>query len=157
VGSAPRNDAMIYRIPPLALFVVVAALMYLLALGAPILATRYRYGLGLPPILLGACLAIAGVVQFRRADTTVDPRSPEKASTLVTDGVYEFTRNPMYLGFVLMLGGWVAILASPASIAIVALYAFYLDRVQIPPEEAALKARFGAAFDDYAARVRRWL
>ena len=148
---------MTFRIPPLALLLIVGAAMYVLALGAPVLAPHYRYGIGAPLMILGGGLALAGVLQFRRAHTTVDPRDPAKVSALVTDGVYGFTRNPMYLGFVLMLAGWVAILASPALIALVAVYAFYLDRVQIPPEEAALKARFGTAFDEYAAHVRRWV
>lgn len=148
---------MTFRIPPLLLLLIVGAVMYVLALGAPVLAPHYRYGIGAPLIILGGGLALAGVMQFRRAHTTVDPRDPAKASALVTDGVYGFTRNPMYLGFVLMLAGWVAILASPALVALVGLYAVYLDKVQIPPEEAALKAHFGAAFDDYAARVRRWV
>lgn len=148
---------MSFRIPPLALLVLVGAVMYVLALGAPALDLRYRLGLGAPLMVLGGGLALAGVLQFRRAHTTVDPRNPAKTSALVSDGVYGFTRNPMYLGFVLVLAGWVAFLASPALIALVAAYAFYLDKVQIPPEEAALKARFGAAFEEYAARVRRWV
>lgn len=148
---------MTFRIPPLALLVLVGALMYVLALGAPALAPHYRFGLGAPLMLLGGGLALAGVVQFRRSHTSVDPRQPEKVTALVTGGVYAITRNPMYLGFLLMLAGWVAVLASPALLALVAAYAVYLDRVQIPPEEAVLKARFGDAFDDYAARVRRWV
>lgn len=148
---------MTFRIPPLLLLAIVAVLMYVLAIGAPALDLRYRLGLGAPLMAIGGALVLAGVLQFRRAQTTVDPRAPANASALVSGGVYGFTRNPMYLGFVLMLAGWVAFLASPALIALVAAYAFYLDKVQIPPEEAALKARFGAAFDDYAARVRRWV
>ena len=145
------------RIPPLALLVAVGALMYGVAPGMPMLASLNRAGSGLLLMVLGGAVALAGVMQFRRAHTTVDPREPNRTTSLVTDGVYRFSRNPMYLGFVLMLIGWAVVLGSPATTALAALYAVYLDRMQIPPEEAVLKAHFGGAFDAYSARVRRWI
>lgn len=106
---------------------------------------------------LGAAVAVTGVIAFRRAQTTVDPIRPERATSLVATGIYRVTRNPMYLGFVLMLLGWVIALASLSGVLVTSAFFVYLDRVQIPPEEAALRARFGAVYDAYVSRVRRWV
>lgn len=106
---------------------------------------------------LGAACSLLGVVSFRRAHTTMNPLRPGVATTLVVSGVYRFTRNPMYLGFLCLLlaelawlGSPVALLAAPALIA-------YLNRFQITVEERALSERFGAQFATYTNRVPRWL
>lgn len=105
----------------------------------------------------GAAVAVGGVVAFRRRRTTVDSRFPERASALVEDGVYRWTRNPMYVGFVGVAIGGAAALGSALALVRPGLLAAYLDRVQIPAEERALRARFGTDFDDYTGRVGRWL
>lgn len=105
----------------------------------------------------GGAIALAGVWQFRRARTTVHPMRPETASALVTDGVYRHTRNPMYLGLLLALFGWALLLGQPTALLLAAAYVPVMNRLQIIPEENALRARFGAAFHAYQARVRRWL
>ena len=104
----------------------------------------------------GVAVALAGVAAFRRRGTTVDPRYPERARALVAEGVYRWSRNPMYVGLVAVAGGGAA--ASGSALAVVgpALLAAYLGRVQIPAEERALQARFGATFDAYARAVPRW-
>jgi protein-S-isoprenylcysteine O-methyltransferase Ste14 len=101
-------------------------------------------------------VALAGVAAFRRRRTTVDPRYPERATALVAEGVYRWSRNPMYVGLVTVAGGGAAASGSALAAAGPALLAAYLDRVQIPAEERALRARFGAGFDAYARAVPRW-
>lgn len=104
---------------------------------------------------LGVCLLAAG--QFRGARTTVDPRVPQTSSTLVTSGLYRYSRNPMYLGFalcLLALGLW---LSHALALALVPAFVAYLGRFQVTPEERLLSARFGTAFDEYCRRVRRWI
>ncbi len=104
-------------------------------------------------------MAVAGarVAAFRRQRTTVDPRYPERATTLVADGVYRWTRNPMYAGFVGLAPGAAVALGSPLALLGPGLLTVYLDRVQIPAEERALRARFGAPFESYVRTVHRWL
>lgn len=106
---------------------------------------------------VGALVCIAGVVAFVRAKTTVNPHKPDEASELVSSGVYRVTRNPMYLGFALALVGWALFQGSLWGLVWVAAFVVYLDRFQIRPEERALAAAFGRTFEDYCARVRRWL
>jgi protein-S-isoprenylcysteine O-methyltransferase Ste14 len=108
-------------------------------------------------ILAALGIGVEALVRFRRAKTTVNPLKPEQASALVVGGIYRWTRNPMYLGMLLLLVGWAFILSSWAALAILPLFVIYLNRFQIGPEERALRARFGAEFDHYRERVRRWL
>lgn len=110
-------------------------------------------------LLIGTGLAIdlVSVAAFVKARTTVTPLAPEKASSLVTGGLYRFTRNPMYLGMLLILTGIAVLLASPINIAILGVFIAYITTFQIKPEEALLEAKFGEAYRKYMQSVRRWL
>jgi protein-S-isoprenylcysteine O-methyltransferase Ste14 len=99
---------------------------------------------------------VSAVVLFRREGTEVNPTSPANRK-LVTSGPYQFTRNPMYLGLVILTLGialWVG--AWPMFIAPVAIFAT-ANWAHIPFEEAKMRRQFGAAYDDYVERVRRWM
>lgn len=113
--------------------------------------------LGVALAASGLAVAVAGVVEFRRQRTTVDPRYPERASVLVAGGIYWWTRNPMYVGFMAVSLGTAAALGSPLALLGPGLLGAYLDRVQVPAEERALRSRFGSSFDVYAGSVRRWV
>jgi protein-S-isoprenylcysteine O-methyltransferase Ste14 len=106
---------------------------------------------------LGVVIAGAGLVAFHRARTTANPMRPEAATSLVTTGIYRWTRNPMYLGWLPVLAGWAVYLQHPAALLVLPLFMLYLTRFQIIPEERALSAKFGGQFDAYRQRVRRWL
>lgn len=109
-------------------------------------------------LLAGAGIAAAGGIAFRRAQTTVNPLTPEKASALVSGGIYRLTRNPMYLGFALFLLAWALYLASPVALLVgPSCFVLYLNRFQIAPEERALEKLFGEEFASYRQQVRRWL
>lgn len=108
-------------------------------------------------LVAGLAFAVAGMVEFRRAETTVDPLNPDKASALVTGGVYRFTRNPMYVGLLLILTGWGAYLGSWVGLLGLPLFCVYITRFQIQPEERVMANKFGDAYADYQARVQRWL
>jgi protein-S-isoprenylcysteine O-methyltransferase Ste14 len=82
---------------------------------------------------------------------------PETATSLVTNGVYRYTRNPMYLGMLLVLLAWAIYLSAPAALMGPIAFWLYIQRFQIQPEERALVAMFGSAFTDYMSRVRRWI
>jgi protein-S-isoprenylcysteine O-methyltransferase Ste14 len=105
----------------------------------------------------GVAIALAGVVAFRRARTTVNPLKPETSAALVSSGVYSFTRNPMYLGMAMVLIAWAVYLSSVWCLAGPVAFAWYITRFQIIPEERVLEKLFGADFSAYKKRVRRWL
>jgi protein-S-isoprenylcysteine O-methyltransferase Ste14 len=75
----------------------------------------------------------------------------------VTHGLYRISRNPMYVGSVLLLLGWAVYLSALLPFAGIAVFVAYITRFQIRPEERVLAALFGEAYANYAARVRRWL
>ena len=114
-------------------------------------------GAALALAALGGAVALAGTLEFRRAHTTVNPLAPRRASTLVTRGIYRVTRNPMYLGMLGVLAGWAVWLGNIAAWLGLPLSMALLTVLQIRPEERILAERFGAEFERYAARVRRWL
>lgn len=147
------------KIPPLVVVIVATTLMWFVARATPGL------GFSLPArrlcvlalAITGAATVIAGVVSFRLAKTTVSPLQPQRASSLVVVGIYRFTRNPMYLGMLALMLSWAAYLENAGALLLVPGFIFFLSRFQIEPEERALRAIFGAEFDDYQRRVRRWL
>ncbi|AAY91672.1 isoprenylcysteine carboxylmethyltransferase family protein [Pseudomonas protegens] len=147
------------RIPPPLVAVLFAVLMGLLARGLPGLdpGLGTRLLLALPLVMAGLLFVLAGGLAFRRAKTTVNPLKPASASALVTSGIYQYTRNPMYVGFALWLLAWGLYLASPLVLLGVLGFVLYMNRFQIYPEERALGQLFGADFAAYRQRVRRWL
>lgn len=110
--------------------------------------------LGLVLVVAGLALAIAGERQFKRRGTTVKPFQPSTA--LVTDGVFRYTRNPMYLGIVTTLLGVHIAMAVLSPFLVFVAFAFFLDRCFVRREESMMHAQFGADYDAYRRRVRRW-
>jgi protein-S-isoprenylcysteine O-methyltransferase Ste14 len=147
-------------IPPLALTAIFGLAMWLAARVWPALNLRLPGRALLVALVAGAGLVVCalGVLPFHRAGTTLDPTRPERVSSLVTTGIYAVSRNPMYLGFLLLLiawgfylGHWPGLLLGPIGLVL------YLNRVQIRREEQVLRAAFGARYEEYSRRVRRWL
>ena len=135
------------------------ALMWLVAWSAQFAAFPLpgRIWLAAGCALAGLLLAAPAILSFRRARTTVHPMQPAKTTSLVVAGVYRFTRNPMYLGLLLVLAGWGLYLSNALAFALLPAFVAYINRFQIAPEERALAAKFGPDYDAYKARVRRWL
>ena len=147
------------KIPPVVVVFIVAAVMWLAAKTMPRVALSFevRYLFLLAFNLTGFLIALSGVRAFRQAQTTVNPVKPDSASSLVSTGIYRFTRNPMYLGMLFSLGGWGLFLGSFYSLVGLAIFVVYMNRFQIRPEERALKQLFGNDFSAYCSQVRRWI
>jgi protein-S-isoprenylcysteine O-methyltransferase Ste14 len=147
------------RVPPVVIVALAAFSMWLMARALPpgpidgttrvVLATLFA--------VAGAVVVFAGMREFRVAHTTVNPLQPEQATSMVTTGVFRWTRNPMYLGMLCLLAAWATWLGRVAPFVVLPAFVLYMNRFQIRPEERALERRFGAGFGRYAARVRRWL
>ena len=147
------------RFPPLAVAASFGIAMWVVARALPSLRCEFpgRRSIALGLFGLGVAISLAGVIAFRRARTTTNPLRPDAASALVITGIYARTRNPMYLGFVVMLLAWCAWLAHPMTLLGIPGFVAWMNRFQIPAEERAIGALFGAAFEQYCARVRRWI
>lgn len=114
-------------------------------------------GLAIVLIISGAIPGLSGVVAFIQHKTTANPHKPDNASKLVITGVYQFSRNPMYLGLLLWLVGWGVYLSSFTSMLFLPLFVLYMNQYQIIPEEKVLTELFGNDYKNYQQRVRRWL
>jgi protein-S-isoprenylcysteine O-methyltransferase Ste14 len=147
------------RIPPPIVGLIVGGGMWTVAHLPPILPLPWisRLLVAVVLVTIGVAVALGGVASFRRARTTVNPLKPETSVALVSTGVYSFTRNPMYLGMGWALFAWAVYLSSVWSLLGPVLFALYITRFQIVPEERALERLFGASFAAYKKRVRRWL
>ncbi|MCC5452384.1 isoprenylcysteine carboxylmethyltransferase family protein [Rheinheimera sp. UJ51] len=147
------------KIPPLLLVVLFALAMWLLTQYLPsvALALSWRFFLAGILAIVGMAVALAGVLAFRRANTTVDPRVPQQSSSLVIRGIYRYSRNPMYLGFLLLLMAWGCYLQSALALLLLPVFVLYMNRFQIMPEERHLQQKFGADYQAYLTQVRRWL
>ncbi len=148
------------RIPPPLMAVACAVLAWVLGAVSPP-DWRLDFAGRLP--LAGLCLLLGvgldgwSLWNFHRHRTTVKPWMPGRTRALVVAGPYRFTRNPMYLGLVLMLLALCLWRGQPLALWAVVLLVASLTRFQILPEERALSAKFGAAYEAYRRRVRRWL
>lgn len=147
------------KVPPVALALIVAALMWALARYVPQAAfvPPWREGVALLCTLAGFAIALAGVLEFRRARTTVHPQRPDTASALVRSGIFRHSRNPMYVGILLVLAGWGYHLGNVGALLLLPVFVVYMNRFQIRVEERALLVIFGAEYTDYMRSVRRWL
>ena len=108
-------------------------------------------------MLLGFSILISAVRSFKRNKTTVNPLNPEQATKLVTDKIFTFSRNPMYLGMATILSSLALVFNLVGGIIFITLFCFYITKYQIIPEEKVMKNLFSEEFDEYMKTTRRWI
>jgi protein-S-isoprenylcysteine O-methyltransferase Ste14 len=147
------------KVPPVVLVSIVAVGMWALSRIAPDLAIAIPAAgwLASGVALTGMAIAVLGVLAFRTVGTTVDPRVPGQSESLVVSGVYRYSRNPMYLGFLLVLCAWGLWLGNLPALLFLPAFVLYMNHFQIVPEERFMRDKFGAAYATYCAEVRRWM
>ena len=147
------------KVPPPIVGLVMGGFAWLATKAAPSLGFNLPHWkvIGSALCAAGVSIAALGVASFRRAKTTLNPMKPEKASALVNSGIYQYSRNPMYLGILLVLLGWAVFMSNALAFVFLPVFVLYLNRFQIGPEERALGSAFGQEFAAYKAKVRRWL
>jgi len=148
-----------HKIPPPIVGALVAAAMWAISgLGPQLsIAPGPRHAAVVILIVSGVAFDLLGLLAFRASQTTVNPLKPERASTLVTGGIYRLSRNPMYVGMGLLLLALAIYLSALLPFAGPIIFVLYITRFQIQPEERVLESMFGQEYQAYAARVRRWL
>lgn len=156
---AVRRSVLDSAIPPPIVMLLVGAAMWAVAHG--LAGFTYALPLRMPLVVL---IAIAGLLcnllpklRFSRVGTTVNPMRPQATRHLVFDGLNRYSRNPMYVGQLLLLVAWGIFLANGLAMTLPLVFVLYITRFQILPEERALAAAFGDAYAMYCSRVRRWL
>ncbi len=147
------------RIPPPIILLLCGVAMWFIA------ASEFAYAISIPLSLTvaialaatGAFISARAIRQFGAVETTMSPLKPDTASSLVNTGIFSKTRNPMYVGLLLVLSGWAVWLESLSNIAVLLAFVVLITELQIKPEEAALRELFGEEYDRYCQQVRRWI
>jgi protein-S-isoprenylcysteine O-methyltransferase Ste14 len=111
--------------------------------------------IGLFPLLIGVALNLIADRDFKRSQTTVKPY--EESATLLTEGVYRYSRHPMYLGFVLILLGISLLLGSISPYVVVLFFAILMEVVFIRSEEEMINETFQEEWRQYKSKVRKWI
>src|ERR1700688_3982119 len=152
-------NALENKVPPPIVALLIGAMMWGVARWSPLPEgeSPLRVAISGGLACLGILALVLGMLAFRRAKTTINPVNIGAASSIVTSGVYRYTRNPMYVGFALMLVGWAVHMAVPLTLAGPAVFILFIARFQIIPEERVLTSKFGEEYRKYQERVRRWL
>ncbi len=147
------------RIPPPILAVGFAAAMGFSAsvLQPSPLPLLLRLACAVPVFIVAGRFGFPAVAAFNRAGTTINPVAVDRATALVTEGIYRRSRNPMYVALTALLLSLAFVLGQPWVFAGPALFALFIHAFQILPEERAMIARFGPAYATYCLQVRRWL
>ena len=108
-------------------------------------------------IISGLIIIFSAIILFKKYQTTISPLNPSNATKLITDGIYKFSRNPMYLGLLLVLVGISIILNLTGGLFFILLFILYMNLFQIIPEENAMVDLFKDEFLEYKKNVRRWI
>lgn len=146
-------------LPPPAIVAIAATLMWLTeqSMASWSLNLVGQQVLALLLVISGLALMMLAAWQLRQARTTILPFAPERTRQLVTQGIYRYSRNPIYLGDLLLLLAWAVWLGNGFTLIWLPGFIAYMNRIQIAAEEQALTAKFGLAYRDYCHTVRRWL
>ena len=147
------------KIPPALVAAIIAGLMRMVSVYLPFgsLTLFGAYWVAGLLVVVGGVLGMVGLFQFYRNGTSIDPHKPQKARSLVTGGIYQYSRNPMYLALFFLLIAYASILQNVLNIVLLPLFIWYMNRYQIIPEEEVMEEKFGDEYREYKSRVRRWL
>lgn len=147
------------KIPPPVYALLIATLMWFLNQSVPLIRMLESPAnrIGLVIIVLAILVDSSSVYLFFKKRTTINPLKPNNTQGLVTSGLYRYSRNPMYVGLLLILFGFALWLGSITPLIALPLFYWLITNMQIKPEEVILEAKFGQEYLDYKKSVRRWL
>ena len=145
------------KIPPTILTLLFLIFNYILNFDSLKIDIPNRYFFTTLLLILGFYIIIRSSRLFAQAKTSIDPLRPFKSTSLITNDIYKYSRNPMYFGYLLIILSSSVYLGNLVSIIIIPLFIFTINFLQIIPEEEALKDLFGPIYDEYLSKVRRWI
>ena len=145
------------KIPPTILTLLFLIFNYIISLDPLKIDIPYKYFFTTLLFFIGFYIIIRSSRLFAQAKTSIDPLRPFKSTSLITNDIYKYSRNPMYFGYLLIILASSVYLGNVISIIIIPLFIFTINFLQIIPEEEALKDLFGPRYDEYLSNVRRWI
>jgi protein-S-isoprenylcysteine O-methyltransferase Ste14 len=156
VSKVQADHANVRIAPPiLTLLHIIGAFLLARFIPLPFVVPPIIKNFGFALVVIGFLLGLGAVLAFRRARTTLDPYHP--VSSIVTSGIYGFSRNPIYLSFLLMVIGIPLNTGTYWGIILAPLFILFCNKLVIEHEEAYLEKKFGETYTSYKSRVRRWL
>lgn len=144
------------KVHPPIVFVTVAGLIAVFD-GFSFTSESFLLFMGTMVALSSLVMALIALTSFKSFKTTIHPLEPSKTTTLVTHGIYRYSRNPMYLSLALLLFSWGCFLGAWLTPIGVGIFIVYIETFQIRPEEHALRLKFGRDYEEYCRKVRRWV
>ena len=145
------------KIPPPIITLICALLIYLSKPFFPELIFNYFNQISLFFLISGFIIILISFLRFKKEKTTINPIKIEKASSLVTNGIFKYSRNPMYLGMVLILISIGIKFNFHGGLLLVGFFVYFITYFQILPEEKAMLKLFGKDFINYKNKTRRWV
>ncbi|PWI34032.1 hypothetical protein DI392_07475 [Vibrio albus] len=147
------------KMPPAFLFIIIGGLMYWVHVNG--------FGIHIPlPMkfeffavcfVASGIFGLGGIYEFKKHKTSVHPVELHKAVKVVDSGIFRLSRNPMYVGLLLLLLGYAYYLQDIISLLLCLIFVLYMNQFQIKPEERHLEQKFGKDYLEYKQKVRRWL
>jgi protein-S-isoprenylcysteine O-methyltransferase Ste14 len=154
--SAKKTIRQKKPLPPTYIFVSIVSMLLLYFLFPVVRIVSFPWNLlGAVPLIVGVFINLVADDVFKKHDTTVKPF--ETSNVLITDGVFQITRHPMYLGMVFILSGIAVLLGELSPFVVVPVFAYLMDTVFIRVEERMLEEQFPHTWEEYKKRVRRWI
>ena len=151
-----KDHANVRIAPPiLTLLHIIAAFLLARLIPLPFVVPRIVEYIGFALVVIGFLFGLGAVLAFRRARTTLDPYHP--VSSIVTSGIYRFSRNPIYFGFLLMVIGIPLNTGTYWGIILAPIFILLCNKLVIEREETYLEKKFGKTYTSYMSSVRRWL
>tara|TARA_B100000900_G_scaffold205071_1_gene173826 strand:+ start:462 stop:905 length:444 start_codon:yes stop_codon:yes gene_type:complete len=145
------------KIPPPILVLILITSNYFSQNRLEIIYLPYKHSTSVLILLVGSLILINPVFKFIKSKTTVNPVKFKKVNKLVTSGIYKYSRNPMYLGMILIIISTSIFYLNYFSVVTPFIFYFWINRFQIKREEIFLKEKFGEEYLSYMSKTRRWI
>ena len=151
------SNGMNNKIPPPIVTLVFGLCIYLSKSFFPEFSFSILSSLSIISFIVGISVLVTAIISFKNHETTINPISIEKASSLVVNGIFKYSRNPMYLGMSLVLLGLTFKFNVIGGLLFTGIFMLFITVFQIKPEEVAMEKLFDQEWKDYTKNVRRWL
>ena len=145
------------KIPPPILVIILTSLVYFSSTKLELIHLPYRQSVSVIILIIGLIVIISPVIDFIKSKTTVNPVKFKNVNTLVTTGIYRYSRNPMYLGMILIIISTTVYYLNFLSVFSPLIFYIWINKFQINREEIFLEDKFGSEYLKYKSKTRRWI
>ena len=145
------------KIPPPILVIILTSLVYFSSTKLELIYLPYRQIVSVTILIIGLIVIVSPVVDFIKSKTTINPVKFKNVNRLVTTGIYRYSRNPMYLGMILIIISTTVYYLNFLSVFSPLIFYIWINKFQINREEIFLEDKFGSEYLKYKSKTRRWI